>query len=72
MQHPQARARVAQEEIRAIEASLPAVGEVVAEIGADKPVSAYSKDEALRLIFACVRAYQAQMCTITEAEGPPF
>lgn len=63
----------AAEEIQAIQASLPDVGAVVAEIGMDKPVSAYSKDEILRVMFVTVRAYQRNMGAITEATGEaPF
>lgn len=60
------------EEVAAIEGSLPEVGEVVAEIGAERPLGEWSREEILRLIFACVRSYQKQLGEITEKEGPPF
>jgi hypothetical protein len=60
------------EEVAAIEASLPEVGAVVAEIGMDRPFADWSRDEALRLVVTCVRAYQKKLLEITEREGPPF
>lgn len=63
---------LAQEEVKAIEASLRDVGAVVAEMEAGRPLSAWSRDEILRLIFTTVRAYQQHMGEITEREGAPF
>ncbi len=66
------QAWVAQEEIRAIEQSLPEVGSLVAEIENNRPLSSWSKEEILRLMFRTVRAYQENMQKITAVEGPPF
>jgi len=45
-----------QMELEAVQAALPAVGAIVAEIGIDKPFSEWSKDEAMRLVFKTYRA----------------
>ncbi len=62
---------MAQVELDAIEKSLPEVGKLVGEIGMDKPFSAWSRDEVLRLMFTTVNAYRHHMRTIT-ADDCPF
>lgn len=63
---------LAQEEVKAIEASLRDVGAAVAEMEGGRPLSAWSRDEILRLIFTTVRAYQRHMTEITMRDGVPF
>ena len=72
MQYPHAQAAVTQVEIEAVEASLSDVGRVVAEIGAIKPVNDYTRDEVLRLIFTCVRAYRKNFEDQLKAEEIPY
>ncbi len=45
----------------AIRACLMPLGECVAEIGMDKPLSAYSKEQVLTLIEVIVTAFQNEM-----------
>jgi hypothetical protein len=45
----------------AIQSCLMPLGECVAEIGMDKPLSAYSKEQVLTLIEVIVTAYQDAM-----------
>lgn len=66
------RRSIAHEEIQAIERSLPEVGRFVAGIENDRPLSAWDKDEILRLILTTVQSYQKNMDEITTASGPPF
>lgn len=42
-----------------IEACLPALGELVGEIGVDKPIGAYSKAEILKLLWTGIKLYRA-------------
>ena len=58
--------------IEAIEASLPDVGQCVAEIGMNRPVADYSKDEVLRLILHTVRSVEARRMEIIGREEIPF
>ena len=62
-------------ETQAFEAALLPLGEVVAEIGIHKPLSAYTRKEILTLIQVSVYAYQDQMLKIlsgqTLEEGVP-
>ena len=44
-----------------IESALKPVGEYVAEIGMDRPLSSYSREEVLCLIEVAVTAYQDSM-----------
>ena len=44
-------------EKEAIESALKPVGEYVAEIGMDRPLSSYSREEVLRLIEVALSAY---------------
>ncbi len=59
-------------ELEAIEASLPELGVVVAEIGMDKPVSEYQREDVLRLIFTAYKATKAHMAEIISRESPPL
>ena len=63
-------------ETKAFEAALLPLGEVVAEIGIDKPLSAYTREEILALIKVAVYAYQDGMLKILSEqpleEGAPF
>ena len=64
-------------EQQAFEAALLPLGEGVAEIGIDKPLSAYTREEILTLIQIVVYAYQDRMLQILsdqtlEEEGVPF
>lgn len=59
-------------ELEAVEASLPDVGAVVAEIGMDRPLADYSRDEILRLIFTAVRAVKSRTMQIIADEEIPF
>ena len=70
--HPQQPEQLNRVDIEAMEASLPEIGAVVAEIGMDKPFSAYSRDEVLRLICSTVRAVDAKRLEIIERETVPF
>ena len=44
-----------------IESALKPVGEYVAEIGMNRPLAAYSREEVLCLIEVAVTAYQGSM-----------
>lgn len=70
--HPQQQEQLTRVDIEAMEASLPDIGAVVAEIGMDKPFSEYSRDEALRLICSTVRVVDAKRLEIIERETIPF
>ncbi len=56
----------------ALAAVLPLLGECVAEIGIDKPLSAYSRAEILTLVEVVVTAYQAALLRLQPQEGCPF
>jgi hypothetical protein len=45
-------------EEQAFEAILPALGEVVSEIGKEKPLDHYSHEEIVRIVEICVCEYQ--------------
>lgn len=64
--------RITQEQVEAIEASLPDVGAVVGEIGMDKAFAELTRDEALRIVFAAVRAYERHIDEIVAREEIPF
>lgn len=70
--HPQQSEQLNRVDIEAMEASLPEIGAVVAEIGMTKPFSEYSRDEVLRLIYSTVRAVDAKRLEIIERETIPF
>lgn len=53
-------------EAQARERCLGALGDVVAEIGMERPLADYSKPEILRLVQAIVSAYQAAMRQVGE------
>ncbi len=72
MAWPDQEAYVTAVDFEAIEASLADVGAVVAEIGSDKPVGAYTKDEILRLMFSTVQAVQKHRMEIIGREEIPF
>ncbi len=55
-----------------MEASLPDLGAVVAEIGMDKPLKEYQRDEILRVIFTAYRATKNHMQAIIAREEIPF
>ncbi len=66
-------AKLNEAECRAIEASLPTVGQHVMHAGLmEKPFKDLTRDEALRLCASVVKAYQDNLTTITMAEGPPL
>jgi len=48
-------------EHQAFEAALSALGQAVAEIGKEKPLDHYSREEILRIVEICVSHYQAFM-----------
>jgi len=48
-------------EQQALASALQPLGEVVAEIGMDKPLSAYTREEVLILIETVVDAYQKHL-----------
>lgn len=50
----------------AIKASLGAVGAYVGQIGMDKPLQDYSKDEALGLVRAAVCEFRKQLTMIED------
>ena len=56
----------------AIAAVLPLLGECVAEIGKDKPLSAYSRSEVLTLVEVVATAYQDALLRLKTQEGCPF
>lgn len=59
-------------EIEAMKRCLKALGEVAGEIGYDKPVSAYSKEEALMLIDAVVTQFTESMVNLQESPTHPY
>ena len=59
-----------EEERAAIGACLRPLGECVTEIGADKPLAAYSKEQILTLIEVVVTAYQNAMMRSASMEAP--
>lgn len=56
----------------AMAAVLPLLGECVAEIGMDRPLSAYTRVEVLTLIEVVVTAYQDALLRRKPQEGCPF
>ncbi len=56
----------------ALAAVLPLLGECVAEIGMDKPLSSYSRMQVLTLIEVVVTAYQDALLRLKPQEGCPF
>ena len=58
------------DEIRAIEACLPAVGSYVAKVGMEKPLAEYSRDEICGLVWKSVRAFQIEMATVLDSDIP--
>ena len=50
-------------EINAMNACLPNLGELVVELGIERPLATYSKDEILSLIEVVVTSYQSHMAT---------
>jgi hypothetical protein len=58
----------------AMAAVLVPLGEVVAEIGMDKPLKDYTRDEVLTLIEVVVTAYQDHMREVDRPDYPevPF
>ena len=50
-----------QETAKAIELSLREVGAYVATVGMDRPLSAYTREEAIGLIQVAVESYQQHM-----------
>ena len=49
------------QEQQALAAALRPLGEIVTEIGMDKPLSAYTREEVLSLIETIVDAYQKHL-----------
>ena len=60
-------------ECKAIEQTLPFVGQHVAEkqIG-DWPTNELTKDEVLCFIASCVKGYQTKLHDLNEEDGPPL
>jgi hypothetical protein len=58
--------------LEAIEKSLPAVGAAVAEIGMEKPLEAYTRDEILRVICTAYAEVQFQREKILMDDEIPF
>lgn len=60
-------------ECKAIEQALPALGKYVADtkIGA-RAIDQLSREEVLGFMANCVKAYQAKLYDLTEADGPPL
>jgi hypothetical protein len=54
------------DELAAMQSTIPLLGEYVASIGMDRPLSAYSKQEVLTLIEVVVTAYHAYFQNSTE------
>lgn len=54
----------------AMEAVLPHLGEYVAAIGMDKPLSAYSRKEVLQLVDVVLTAYFDNLREITSDDVP--
>lgn len=42
-----------------VEACLPALGDIVEQIGAEKPIGAYSKAQIVKLIWTAIKLYRA-------------
>jgi hypothetical protein len=57
-------------EQQAFEAALPALAEAVGEIGKNKPLDHYSREEILRIVDICVSHYQAFMLKLLS--GQPY
>lgn len=70
--YPQQQQQLDRVDIEAIEASLPDLGAVVAEIGMQKAVADYSKDEILRLICEAYRSVERHRMRIIGQEEIPF
>lgn len=69
--HPNQQAELNRVELEAVEASLPDVGRVVAEIGGERPFNEWTREEALRLIFTAVRAAKNHTLEIIAREEIP-
>ena len=54
----------------AMEAVLPSLGEYVASIGMDRPLSAYSREEVLQLVDVVLTAYFDNLREITPDDVP--
>lgn len=54
----------------AMEAVLPRLGEYVAAIGMDRPLSAYTRDEVLRLVDVVLTAYFDSLRELTPDDVP--
>ncbi len=54
----------------AMEAVLPRLGEYVASIGMDKPLSAYSREEILQMVDVVLTAYFDNLRELTPEDVP--
>lgn len=54
----------------AMEAVLPQLGDYVASVGMDKPLSAYTRDEVLRLVDVVLTAYFDSLRELTPDDIP--
>jgi len=54
----------------AMEAVLPSLGEYVASIGMDRPLSAYSREEVLQLVDVVLTAYFDNLRELTPDDVP--
>lgn len=57
-------------EQHAVIAALPDVGAYVASVGMEKGLADYSKDEALGLVAACVKAFRAKLADLIGDDVP--
>ena len=57
-------------ETTAMEAVLPVLGEYVAALGMERPLSAYSRDEILRLVDVVLTAYFDNLRELTPDDVP--
>ncbi len=54
----------------AMEAVLPLLGEYVASVGMDKPLSAYSREEILQMVDVVLTAYFDNLRELTPDDVP--
>jgi hypothetical protein len=64
------QATIKDAEILAIERTLPDMGALLKEMGLARPASDWSREEALRMIYVLVSAYQRHMGDLLDSDIP--
>lgn len=72
MMQPEAQKWLDRTEIEAVEASLPDVGRLVAELEQGRPISQWSREEVLRLIAKAYSIVGFHREEIIQKECPPW